>query len=210
MPALVLLALCGGFAMDRILPSPLRHPMSVLWVLPLLAILHCHWPRWWGIERAYEDALVLKDSQLERAHGPAEEVGTLLRRGLQRRHRLLLVFESRGFLFRGLCYVPYHILEGSPTLQLIHRSGSPEGLRARLAALGITHLVVNWSMPGLFRPVWVERYGPEDFQADLDLLRSFLRECTRPLLSHEGVEVGAVLPSCSADPAPTHPAVASR
>lgn len=198
LPVLVLLALCGSWALDRMLPSSARHPMTALWALPLLAVLLCEWPLWAGVGRDYAEALVWSAAQRERVEGPAQELADRLRRELRPPARILLLFESRGYLFRGLSYVPYHIHEASPALQLVHRSRSPEQLRSRLEALGVTHLVVNSSMRQRFRPVWVDAYGPDDFRSDLELLASFWRECTRPVLIGEGVAAARLLPSCRA------------
>jgi hypothetical protein len=198
LPVFVLLALCGGWALDGMLPASARRPMTALWALPLFAVLLCEWPLWARVGRDYAEALVWSEPQLERVEGPAQQLAARLRRELKGPHLILLLFESRGYLFHGLRYVPYHVQEGSPTLQLVHRSRSPEGLRSRLEALGVTHIVVNFSMRQRFRPVWVDAYGPDDFRSDLDLLASFWRECAQLELIGDGVAAARLLPSCRA------------
>jgi hypothetical protein len=196
LPVYVLLALCGAWALDRLLPERIRHPMSGLWALPLLALLLCHWPIWNRLGHDYADALVRPESELWRRYGPAQELASLLRQNLKQPHLILLVFESRGLLFHGLSYVPYHVHEGSPTLQLIHRCRSPEDLRSRLEALGVTHVVVNSTMQRRYRPMWVDAYQPEDYEEDLQRFASFWQSCTQLLLGGEGVAGAALLPAC--------------
>jgi hypothetical protein len=205
LPVYALLALCGAWALDRLLPERIRHPASALWALPLLALLLCHWPVWNRLGHDYADALVRPESELWQRHGPAQELGSLLRQNLKQPHRILLVFESRGLLFHGLSYVPYHVHEGSPTLQLIHRSRSPEDLRSRLEALGITHVVVNSAMQRRYRPIWVDAYRPEDFEADLKRFASFWQVCTQPLLGGQGVVGAVLLPACRGEPSTPGP-----
>jgi hypothetical protein len=179
----------------------MRHPASALWALPTLALLLCHWPVWNRLGHDYADALVRPEAELWQRYGPAQELGSMLRRSLTSPHRILLVFESRGLLFRGLSYVPYHVHEGSPTLQLIHRSRSPDELRARLEALGVTHIVVNSNQQRRYHPVWIDAYGSEDFEVDLKRFASFWRSCTQTLLGGEGVAGAVLLPACRPEPA---------
>jgi hypothetical protein len=112
------------------------------------------------------------------------------------------VLEPRSFFFRGLDLIPYHVLEGSPVLGLVHDAPDGHALRCRLAALGVTHVVVNLDEARRFHPVPIPGYGAAEYIADLDRLRRFLTEWAEPITSHGGVVAAALRPVSDCDSIP--------
>ncbi|MBW2715901.1 MAG: hypothetical protein JRD03_07485 [Deltaproteobacteria bacterium] len=104
--------------------------------------------------------------------------------------RLLLWMEPRAYLFRGVDYVPYHILSGAPTLELVHRFGDHRALGCELQTMGITHLLINrltenLVQPGLLGP----EYFIDDFVADRGRIDRLVKTTARPLYSSGGYEL---------------------
>jgi hypothetical protein len=114
------------------------------------------------------------------------------------------MFESRGWYFRGLDYVPAVLHEGSGVLQMIHRARDAKALRCRLETLGITHVVVNTAAVGRYPPVFVERYRPADLQQDILRVQAFLQEWTEPIWNADGIVVARLKPvtGCGEQPEP--------
>jgi len=117
----------------------------------------------------------------------AARLAAQLRATLPPDARLLLVLESRSFYFRGLDFIPYHVLEGSPILRLVHEAADERDLRCRLAALGVTHVVVNLELARRFHPVPIAGYGAVEYTADLARLRRFLDAWAEPVARQGGV-----------------------
>jgi hypothetical protein len=72
---------------------------------------------------------------------------------------------------------------------LIHHANDGGELRARLEALGVTHVVVNLNSMAKYRTVFVDHYTKEDFEEDLAKLVSLLQNHSTLVLSHRGVLV---------------------
>ncbi len=186
-PVFPLLAFAGAVALAALTP-PRGLVRAGFLAVPLLGVLYAQWPLWnratlrygYALGRLPKDDLELSD--------PAAAVGRYLRATLGPGDRLLLVRESRAFYFRGLDYVPYHINEGSPVLMLVHRARDLSDLDCRLAAMGVTHVLLNRNVG--IPPMEVAGYGSREFQEDLQRIDAFLRERTRPVVDYRGVYVG--------------------
>jgi hypothetical protein len=111
--------------------------------------------------------------------------------------------EPRGYLFRGVDYVPYHIGSGAPTLALVHRFEDHQALGCELRAMGITHLLINrltekLVQPGLLGP----EYYIDDFFADGDRINRLVKASARLLYSNGAFEVHQLEErTCSPGPA---------
>ena len=77
----------------------------------------------------------------------ATRAAAFLRRELAPGERVLLFYESRDYLFRGLDYIPFFTAEASTMLQLVHRADDAADLRCRLQAPGVSHVLVHHEMP---------------------------------------------------------------
>lgn len=106
--------------------------------------------------------------------------------------RLLLLFESRGFAFRGLDYIPYFTDYASPVLQLVHASKDAFALHCKLADLGVTYVLVNEHRTN---KITVEGYQKEDFAQDFQRIDAFLAQGTKNVWSRYSVSVMRVLPA---------------
>ena len=193
LPALVLLALPGGLALERL--TRYRRVLRGVVVAVLAAgVLHGQWTQWKHLPWRWGYALGHLSVGSFEAQEPALVAGRQLRSTLGDDSRLLLVYESRGFLFRGLDYVPYHINEGAPTLQLIRRSADVDDLELRLRALGVTHVLVNLENVAKYRTRLVPGYRQADFDRDQQLLIDFLDQETELVLRERHVIVRRVVP----------------
>jgi hypothetical protein len=203
LPIFPLAALAAAAAFDHLAGAGRLAGVAVL--VPVVAAwLYGAVP---GLNRlGYEYGYALGKLPPERLEAvePAHRVASALRRSLAPPARLLMVFEARSYLFHGLDHIPYHAYEGSPVLRMIHLAGDDLALRCRLAALGVTHLVVNTDhIPR--HPTFVEGYGPDSYAADVARLRAFATKWTTPLLSDGGVIAAALRPP---PPCPDGPASA--
>jgi hypothetical protein len=191
--ALSMLAVAGATAIDELVP---RRPSagSLLLVLPLYV---APYGAWWRFERfathwAY--AVGPLDAEEIAAREPAHVVGRWLATNLAPRDRVLLVFESRGYLFQGTDYIPAVINEGSAVLQLIHRAPDVRALRCQLESLGVTIAVVNENNLQRFPPAFVDAYHEEDLRRDVALIHELLETSTTTLLSRSGVRAARLRP----------------
>jgi hypothetical protein len=117
---------------------------------------------------------------------PALSVVPALRRTLQPGDRLMLIHESRGFFYRGLDYVlssPFEVM------QMVRQSESPAAFADQLAALGVTHVLVNPDNVTRYRTWFVEGYDRAEFERSLRRLEAFLRQETTPVLRDRHVQV---------------------
>lgn len=193
LPILALVAAPGAVAIDRLLPR--RGIVTVLmFALLLAAVGHGQWksvrlfPWRWGYALGH-----LSVERFE-AQEPALTVGRKLRSLLGPDDRLLLLFEGRAYFFRGLDYIPYHVNEGAPTLQLVHRAIDADDLHRRLVTMGVTHVVINHRSLRTYPTVFVPGYGRADFARDLGVIVELLERHSRLLLSDRGVVVRILEP----------------
>jgi hypothetical protein len=191
LPVFPLLALAAAATLDHAIGDD--RAGRWLLVLPAAALLHGLIP--WMNRVGYEYGYALGTLPRERMElaDPSARVAATLRRTLPADARLLMLFEARSYLFRGIPHIPYHAYEGSPVLQIIHRTPDPAALRCRLAELGVTHLLVNTGHIER-HPTFTAAYSREDYAADLRRLRAFLQGWTSPLLSDAGVLAVALRP----------------
>jgi len=176
MPAFALMALAGGLAFDR-LSRQGRFGRAIL-ALPLLAALYTQALRLPSLPEDYAIALGGAPGDYYERHGPAQRAAAVLRDEGRPDAGVLLLFEQRGFLFRGLRYVPYHGSSGSPVLLLIHRAPDLAALRCRLQDMGITHVFVNRKLRRA-QPVFLPGYSQADYAGDLRRIEELLRQGER-------------------------------
>ena len=182
LPALLWIALAGGLALDRLAARAPR----LVWALPLAGLVVTQAPRLAALPARF--AVALGPFAPDAVDGDdAARLADELRETLPPDARLLLVLESRSFYFRGLDFIPYHVLEGSPVLHLVHQAADERDLRCRLAALGVTHVVVNLELARRFHPVPIPGYGAVEYTADLARLRRFLDAWAEPVARQGGV-----------------------
>jgi hypothetical protein len=120
------------------------------------------------------------------AQEPALVAARRLRPLLGARHRLLLVYEPRGFFFRGLDYVVSYYFD---VMQQIHRAGDAESVAILLRELGVTHVLVNSNNVARYGTVEVPGYGSADLDRDLAVLQAVLQRRSTPVLAERGVFV---------------------
>ncbi len=198
-PLFALTSALGAWAFDALLPRPLLggrpRAAAALLAIPLVAagaaqlrLLDRFGERW---------ALALGplSAPLELQGDGSTRAAAFLRRELAPGERVLLFYESRGYLFRGLDYIPFFTAEASTLLQLVHRAEDAADLRCRLQALGVSHVLVNHEMLRRAGKFFVEGYASEDFAADLARLRALLRDGATPLWSEAEVSVSRLNPA---------------
>lgn len=194
LPVFPLLSLVGARAFDALMSSRQRASSVSLTLLPLYALLLVQAPHACALPRRYDLALGSASLQEHLQHDPVHEAAERMRRSLKPSDKLLLVSESRSYLFRDLHYVPYQPNEGPPALQLIHRARDAAALRCRLAELGVTHVLFNsnnyWRYPVLF----VEGYGAGEFQADMKKVRLLMTRGARTVYQRRGIAVAELTP----------------
>jgi hypothetical protein len=200
LPVLPMVAVGGGIALDALVP---RRP-SAGWLLLVLPLYVAAYGVYWRFERfashwAY--ALGSLDPEEIAAREPAYVAGHWLAKQLSPRDRVLLVFESRGYLFRDMDYIPAVINEGSAVLQMIHRSPDVRTLRCELEALGVTVVVVNDNNLLKFPPTFIDGYRQDDLRGDVALIRDLVEHGGTPLWSHGGVRVARLRPASGCDTA---------
>jgi hypothetical protein len=186
LPALALLAVAAGIAGDSLLPR--RGPGRWWLALPLLAVLQAQIPSVAGLPHAYGRGLGPRAGSLPTGEA-AQRAGERLREMLSPEDRLLLVLEPRGWYFRGLDYIPYHLADGSPVLLRIHEALARGALSDLWAELGVTHVLLNADMPARMPPMYVPGYGLAELTADLRALTDHLARRAEPVLVDEGVRV---------------------
>ncbi len=106
--------------------------------------------------------------------------------------RLLMLFDSRGYSFHGLDYIPYFTDYASPVLQLVHDSKDVTALHCKLADLGVTQIMVNAHRTN---KIVVEGYQEQDFEQDFKRINKFLAQGTEEIWSEYGVSVMRMLPT---------------
>lgn len=190
LPALLLFALAGAIALDALA----ARARLLVWALPLAALALTQAPLFASLPSRFAVALGHVSADEVAEGGDSARVAAALRASLPPDARLLLVLESRSFLFRGLDFLPYHVLEGAPVLRLVHDAADERALRCRLAALGVTHVVVNLDFARRFHPVPIPGYGAVEYTADLGRLRRFLDAWAEPIARSGGVIAARLRP----------------
>jgi hypothetical protein len=189
-------ALLGALAFDATLPTPLwsGRPRAALAILlvPLFAAGLAQTRDLGRLGERWTLALGPLAAPPELQPDGSYRAAEVLRRELGPEGRVLLFYESRGYVFRGLDYIPFFTAEASPILQLVHEADDPGALHCRLETLGVTHVLVNHNILRNTKKFFVEGYGPGDFAADMARFRAFLDDRTRPIWSDAGVVVRAL------------------
>ena len=193
LPALALVAVAGGIGLDHWLPAK-RGRSALLWLLPAVALLHTQWEAALLLPYRYGYALGALSVEGFEAQEPALAAARPLRRLLGPGDRLLLVYENRGYFYRGLDYV---LVKWAEVLRLVHEDREPAAFRRRLEAMGVTHLLVNTNNMSRFRN-WigpVPGWSAEEQDEDLRRLLAFVNQETTPVFSDRGVFVRRLRPA---------------
>jgi hypothetical protein len=190
LPALGLLAVAGGIGVDRWLPARLGRG-AFLWLVPAAALLHTQWQAALLLPYRYGYALGGLSIEGFEAQEPALAAATPLRRLLGPGDRLLLVYENRGYFYRGMDYV---LVNWPELVQLLHRNREPGAFRHRLETLGVTYLLVNTNNLRKYRTWFVPGWTAQDFEEDLRSLQLFVERETTPVFSDRGVLVRRLRP----------------
>jgi len=197
LPALSCFAVAGGAALAAV-TTGLPGPGRVVPALLLAALVYCQALLLQDLPARYGYALGSLSIEEFQARHPPEAAATALRTLMGPRDRLLLFAESRGFHFRGLDYIPYHINEGSPVLQWIHRQSDLDAMHCALRAQAVTHLLINVENLRQFPPTFLPSYREEDYDRDLGLVQDFAKTRMRKVFVRDMILVGALRdpPSC--------------
>ncbi len=183
LPVFPLLAFSGAVATEQLATSWPRFGRSLL-LLPAFAVLHTQIAMLTTLTSSSAIA-----SEKSARHAP-EVAANFLRDEMAPEDRLWLWMEQRGYLFRGVDYVPYHIGSGSPSLALVHRFTDYTSLHCELRAMEITHILINRqfariAQPGLFGP----DYTRDDFVAGRTRVNQLVHHGAEQLFSAQGFEV---------------------
>lgn len=189
LPVFALAAWVGGVAFDRLAGQGRLGP--ALLALPAVAVLYAQLLRLPALPEQYAVALGARGAAVPE---PAQRAAALLRREMGRDETLLLLFERRGFLFRGLRYIPYHGSSGSPVLLWIHRQPHWRALHCELERMGVTHLFIDREALRA-SPVFLPAYTPTDYIADLRRIETLLREGGEPRLRSGGAALVRLRPA---------------
>ncbi len=192
LPALSCFAVAGGIALAA-LTKGLSGWGRLVFVLPLAGLVYCQALLLQDLPERYGYALGGRSIDDFAAGDPAESAAATLRGLMGPNDRLLLIAESRGFRFHGLDYIPYHINEGSPVLQWIHRQADLDGLHCAIRDEGVSHVLINVDHLRRFPPLFLPSYREEDFAGDLALVQAFAKTRARTVFAGGGIWAGAVL-----------------
>ena len=191
LPALGLMAAGGGVGLDLLIPRR-RSAWGTLWLVPAAAVVHTQWNAALLLPYRYGYALGRLEVRGFESQEPALAVVPALRQLLGRGDRLLPIYENRGFFYRGLDYVTVNWPE---LMMIVHQSPDPRAFADRLAALGVTYVLVNPNNISRYRTWFVEGYGPQDHERDLVRLEAFLARHTTPVMEDRGVIVRRLKPA---------------
>jgi hypothetical protein len=193
LPALVMFTVAGAIGFDRLVGD--GHAWSrLLLLLPVAAAVYGSGRALANVSWYYAYALGSLDPVSYERRDPVAQAGALLAERMRPGERVLLVFEGRGWLVRGVDYVPSVPYQGSPALQLIHRAPDLHALRCRLAELGITYLLVDEPALARYPPMPVGDYDDRDLAADRARVTELLRTATRQIATFDGVQVARLEP----------------
>jgi len=188
LPVLPLLAYAGAVAIDGLVAASPRWGRGLL-LLPLLAVAHTQLAMLPSLAENFEVALGAGSDRRVEDRG-VEAAAAFVRGALSPGDKLLLWMEQRGYLFRGVDYVPYHIGSGAPLLALVHRSSDHRALYCELRAMGITHIAVNRMAEKLVLPGLLNsEYFIDDFLADRSRFDRMLERSARLLYAGGEFEV---------------------
>jgi hypothetical protein len=185
LPALGLMAVAGGAGLDALVPRG-RHWSGALLLVPLAALLHAQATGALLLPYRYGYALGALPVARFEAQEPSLAVVPRLRHEMQPGDRLMLIYENRGFFYRGMDYV---FSNWSEVMQMVGEAESPAAFADHLAALGVTHVLINTGNLTRYRTWFVEGYGEAEFARGLARLDAFVKQETTPLFSDRHVQV---------------------
>jgi hypothetical protein len=188
LPIFPLIAYAGAVAIDGLIVASPGWGRGLL-ALPLIAVVHSQALMLPSLAENYEFALGKKSHEQGNDRG-LKGAGTLLRREMSHRDKVLLWMEQRAFRMYGLNYVPYHIGSGAPILALVHRFADHRALYCELREMGITHIVINRGFEKMVSPGLLnQEYFIDDFLADRNRIDQLVKARAWRLYSSGGIEV---------------------
>lgn len=187
LPALALTAVMGGVGLHELgVAAGGRAWAAAPLAVGAVALLHTLAAPLARLPWVYGYALGGLSVEAFRAQEPALQVADALRPTLGPDDQLLLVYEPRGFFFRGLRYV---FAETRDLMQLVHRSGDADALAVQVRELGVSHVLVNANNVARYGTTPVPGYGPDELEGDLRTLEAMLARHSTPVLAARGVVV---------------------
>lgn len=185
LPIFPLIAVIGGAAMQSVFSfeNPLR------WVAPtivILALFYCQAHGFSTLLQRYGYAV--GNIQIVYSNPPIEAAAAL-KKVMTPDERVLLFYESRSYIFRGLDYIPFQPNEGAPLLHTIRKYNDSQALHCMINNLGVSHVLVNTTNINRILPVFVPGYGPKDYQSDLYLFFSFIEKRTTKIYDNHGISI---------------------
>jgi hypothetical protein len=190
LPAMGLLAVLAGFAFDELLAAAhagrLRVALAgVVWLTMAGALLHTLrdplllLPYRWGHALGGLSRDVFESQQASLV------IGRKLATMMDPRDRLLCIYEPRGYFFRGVDYVVVAIYD---PMHIIRAGGTPDGVAARLRALGVSYVLFNTKNVTPYH-VEVPGYPGPQFRRDLQTLETVLSRSGKEIFNDRGVMV---------------------
>jgi hypothetical protein len=196
-PLFPLTAILAAISLDSLLPktTALRKP-QLAWVLVAIPLLVFAAEQVRSLDNfGYRYQTVLGHRSLPTTSLGLEglnRAGDFLREEFGPADRLLMLFESRGYPFHGLDYIPYFTNYASPVLQVVHATKNAAELHCKIVNLGVTHVVVaNRRM----NKIAVEGYQLQDYRQDLKRIGVFLDRGTELVWNQHDVSVRRVKPA---------------
>ena len=186
LPALALAAVMGGVGLHELGRAAGRAGTLAPLAVGMVALAHTLSAPALRLPWVYGYALGGLSVDAFRAQEPALRAADALRPTLGPEDELLLVYEPRGFFFRGLRYV---FAETRDLMQLVHRSGDAEALAVQVRELGVSHVLVNANNIARYGTTPVPGYGQAELEQDLQTLEVMLARHSTPVLSERGVVV---------------------
>ncbi len=192
LPVFPLLAFAGATAIDSLAQRTTRWGRA-LYLLPALATLHTAIAGLGGLPAAYGYALGQMPEALRQdrgIHAAANDARTRLGPDA----KLLLWMEQRGYLFRGLDYVPYHIGSGSPTLAFVEGFADHQALHCALTQMDVTHVFVNRHRASRVQPgLFVSGYDESRFSSSRTRMNRLLTAGAKAEYDRDGYELHRLL-----------------
>ncbi len=199
LPVAGFLALVGGWAFDVLLPRRVG-PGSVLWVFPVAAAALAGSIQLDGLGPRFARAVDSGSRVSAQQRFAAPAAAAALREAVATRTdvRIFVVAESRSYLFRGLDYVPYAVLEAPPTLDWIRSHADVSALYAGLRDMGITHIFANFNnFKDPRRPQAIPEYDRDDFLADAQRVLDLMNRRGRSIYNRGGIGIVQLEPAAN-------------
>lgn len=170
LPLFPVTAFLGGMVFARLLPAAGEALQGLRWVVVGIFVLALLLAQTRSLARLpFYYGVALGSTSREAVLGQSASIraADLLRSRFGPGDRLLLFYEPRGYMYRGLDYVPFFTVESSPVLQLLHDAKDSRALRCALQDLGVTYVLVNLENVRHGARMFVDGYRAEDHREAL-------------------------------------------